>query len=132
METAEEGAGVAYVKRYFPADYYETTAGETVSSAVISVTNEGNRPSEPTLTITGSGTVLVNMGGAQYFTITFPAAKTITIDTHAQEAFWPDGTYANRAVVGEYSHFRIPPGQTSVSCSGAVTAASIEGVSLWT
>lgn len=132
METAEAGAGVAYVKQYFPADYYEPNAGEAMSSAVISVNNKGNRPSEPTLTITGSGTVNVNMGGAQYFTVTFPAAKTITIDTHEQEAYWPDGTLANRAVVGEYSRFRIPPGQTSVSCSGAVTAASIEGVSLWT
>ena len=132
METAEEGAGVAYVKQYFPADYYEPNAGEAMSSAVISVNNKGNRPSEPTLNITGSGTVNVNMGGAQYFTVTFPSAKTITIDTHEQEAYWPDGTLANRAVVGEYSRFRIPPGVTSVSCSGAVTAASIEGVSLWT
>lgn len=132
METAEAGAGVAYVKKYFPADYYEPNAGEAMSSAVISVNNKGNRPSEPTLTITGSGTVNVNMGGAQYFTVTFPAAKTITIDTHEQEAYWPEGTLANRAVVGEYSRFRIPPGVTSVSCSGAVTAASIEGVSLWT
>jgi len=96
------------------------------------ITNEGNRPSEPTLVITGSGFVGVYLDDVQKFRLNLGSGKTITIDTHEQEAFWADGTFANRAVVGEYSRFRIPPGAHVISISGGVTSASIDGVSLWT
>ena len=114
---------------------FKTSASETAKtlSGTTSVTNAGNRPSEPVLEITGTGTVGVSLDGTQLFSIAFPGTSTyIKIDTHEQEAYYSDGTFANRIVTGEYSAFRIPTGIHSIKLTGTVASAKIKGVSLWT
>ncbi len=96
------------------------------------VTNAGNFPAKPKLTIYGTGNIGVSLNGIQIFQIALGDEGYITIDTAAMEAY-QDSTdnLKNRLVVGDYDTFTLNPGENSITFSGVVTKCIIENYSRW-
>lgn len=104
-----------------------TISGETT------VTNEGNIYARPTLNITGSGNIEVNLNGLQIFSIDLGESEAnITINTTNMEAYDPDTTeLMNRQVTGDYSLFKIESGNNTIEITGSVTSATISNYTRW-
>lgn len=96
------------------------------------VNNSGNIYSKPLLTITGTGTITVSLGGNQIFNIDMTGITTIAIDTVLMEAYDPNtGTLLNRSVTGDYSKFKLEKGNNTINLGGTITSATITHVSRW-
>ena len=96
----------------------------------ISITNAGNYFSKPVLTITGSGTIQINLNDIQIFTIALGDIGSIVIDTNNMEAY--NGiTLLNRSVIGNYDNFQLNSGNNTISWVGTVTQIQIDNYSRW-
>lgn len=96
----------------------------------IDITNAGNYYSKPVLTITGSGTLQINLNGIQIFTIALGSIGSITIDTENMEAY-NGTTLLNRSVIGNYDNFKLNSGKNTISWSGTITQIQINNYSRW-
>lgn len=115
-----------------PFKYPTTNTPISLSTGDNTVANSGNVYSKPLLTITGSGTITVSLGGSQIFSIDMTDITTIAIDTVLMEAYNPnDGTLLNRHVTGNYSKFKLEPGNNTVNLGGTITSATITNVTRW-
>lgn len=107
-------------------------AATVVGSADGTVTNAGNIYSKPKLTVYGSGNIGIYLNGVQMFQITLGSDGYITIDTNLMEAYKDNlQTLKNRQVTGDYSNFKLPVGQSTISFSGIVTSCVVENFSRW-
>ena len=96
------------------------------------ITNSGNIYSKPLLTITGTGTITISLGGNQIFSIDMTGITTIAIDTTLMEAYDPNtGTLLNRHVTGDYSKLYLDKGNNTLNIGGTITSATITHVSRW-
>lgn len=96
------------------------------------VTNAGNFPAKPKLTIYGTGDIGLSLNGNQIFQIALGNDGYITIDTAAMEAYQDNTeTLKNRQVVGDYDNFMLNPGENSITFSGSVTKCIVENYSRW-
>lgn len=96
----------------------QPSAGST--SGYVTVTNPGTVPSEPIITLSGTGeiTLVVGMTIVELSDIT----GSITIDSVLQEAY-SGVTSMNNCMSGDFPV--LPPGQTIISWTGAVTYLKI-------
>jgi len=90
----------------------------TTSTAIL--TNPGSVPSEPVITVTGTGDITLMVG--QQIVELEGVAGSITIDTPLMEAYSGSDSQ-NDKMSGEFP--TIPPGAVPVSWSGAVTKVTI-------
>lgn len=107
-------------------------AAEVPASSDGVVTNVGNFPSKPKLTIYGTGNIGVSLNGNQIFQISLGDEGYITIDTALMEAY-QDSTenLKNRLVMGDYDNFILNPGANSITFTGIVTKCIVENYSRW-
>lgn len=128
----------AYKTRTHVSSLYATgnvphvIAATVVGSADGTITNAGNIYSKPKLTVYGSGDIGIYLNGVQMFQIALGSDGYITIDTNLMEAYKDNlQTLKNRQVTGDYSNFKLPVGQSTISFSGIVTSCVVENFSRW-
>lgn len=102
-------------------------------NASITVRNNGNIYSKPTLQITGKGNIDVNLNGTQIFNITLSSAEyeTIIINSVDLNAYSLSGDYLNRKVTGDYDNLKLNVGNNNVTINGNVTNVTINNYSRW-
>lgn len=105
--------------------YYVSVRNESIT-----VTNVGNYPSRPIMTIYGSGNINVNLNGSEIFIIALGTESYITIDATKMEAY-QDGILKNRLVIGNYDNFNLNIGSNTISFTGDVRQVIIENYSRW-
>lgn len=114
---------------------YETTINNDyadVTSANITVRNDGNIYSKPTISITGVGDISISLNGYQIFELALGQDETtIIIDSEAMNAYDTSGNYLNRLVTGDYENLRFKAGVNSLVVSGSITNVSIKNYSRW-
>lgn len=106
---------------------------EDTTSANISVRNDGNIYSKPTLTITGKGAISVHLGNTQILDIALDdtEAETIIINAEQMNAYNSNGGYMNRQVTGDYDNLRLDVGVNNLIIEGTITGVSIVNYSRW-
>ena len=115
-----------------PSSLPPIVGAEVLMSSDGVVTNAGNFPAKPKLTIYGTGNIGVSLNGIQMFEIALGDEGHITIDTAAMEAY-QDTTdnLKNRLVVGDYDNFMLNTGENSITFTGTVTKCIVENYSRW-
>lgn len=104
----------------------------TLSSGDNTINNTGNIYAKPVITIVGSGTITISLGGNQIFSIDMSNNSKIVIDTEKLEAYDPDnGQLLNRIVTGDYDLFKIESGSNTLGISGTITTATISNYQRW-
>lgn len=99
-------------------------------TSAITIRNNGNYVSKPTIHIKGSGTINLSLNGVQLFRIDMSTSNSITIDTERLEAY-NDDVLMNRYVVGNYDKFVLKVGANSVSWDGQLIYIAFENLSRW-
>ena len=98
----------------------------------ISITNNGNYFSKPVITITGTGTINLNINGYQVLVIDLSESNEVAIDTANMEAYDPTTKdLMNRQITGDYNDLNLQVGTNTISWSGTITEISIENYSRW-
>ena len=99
----------------------------------VTIRNNGNIYSRPTITIFGTGTINLSLNGNQIFVINLGDQESqITIDAQNLEAYNADtGVLMNRSVDGVYDNLRLKVGTNTISWSGSVTKIVINKYSRW-
>lgn len=123
----------ANVKLHVQPFKYPTTETAIALSGETTVTNAGNIYARPTLNITGTGTIEIDLNSIQIFSVDLGETEaSITIDTAIMEAYDPNTTdLMNRQVTGDYSLFKIEAGNNTVEVTGTVTTATISNYTRW-
>lgn len=106
---------------------------EEVTSANITVRNNGNIYAKPVLTIKGKGNIDVELNGLEIFSITLPSASETTIILNSSEmnAYDTDGGFMNRAVAGDYDNLKFNVGRNNVTINGDISEVTISDYSRW-
>lgn len=99
----------------------------------VTIRNNGNIYSRPTITIFGTGTINLSLNGNQIFVINLGDQESqITIDAQNLEAYDADtNVLMNRSVDGDYDNLRLKVGINTISWSGSVTKIVINKYSRW-
>ena len=110
------------------------TYAEGTTSTEISVRNDGNVYSKPTLTITGKGAINVYLGGTQILAIDLDnvTEETIIISGSDMNAYNESGAYMNRQVTGDYDNLVFKAGVNNLTIEGTITSVLIDNYSRWT
>ena len=103
----------------------------SASSGELSIRNNGNYTSRPTITLTGSGTVNLSINGAQVMVIDMSQNPVVILDATEMNAYAPDNTLLNRAVTGNYDNLVLQSGKNTISYSGTVTQIAVNNYSRW-
>lgn len=119
-----------------PFKFSDTENAQTFTlsgASEVSIRNNGNYFSRPTLAITGSGDVNLYINGIQLLTIDFgTTSRTIIIDSEAMNAYNSDKTqFLNRLVSGDYDNIRLKVGNNSITFTGSVSKIVINNYSRW-
>ena len=115
-----------------PFKYKVNESPITLSTGNNTITNNGNVYAKPVLTIVGSGTITISLGGNQIFSIDMSNNSKIVIDTANLEAYDPDtGNLLNRIVTGDYELFKIESGNNTLNISGTITTATLTNYQRW-
>lgn len=104
----------------------------TTESTELTIENEGNIYARPKLTLTGIADISIYLNGSQIFILNLDreAPETIIIDCENMDAFY-DGVLKNRKVTGDYSNFKLQPGNNQIAVSGTVAELKVETYSRW-
>jgi predicted phage tail component-like protein len=103
----------------------------SATSGELSIRNNGNYPSRPQITLTGSGTVNLSINGAQVMVIDMSENPVITLDATAMNAYAPDTSLMNRHVTGNYDNLVLKSGKNTISFSGTLTQIAVNKYSRW-
>ena len=119
-----------------PFKYSDTetikTFNFTGSNGSLTIRNNGNIYSRPTLKITGSGVINLFINGVQLLNITLNTNETIIIDAETMNATSADGsTLLNRRVIGDYDNIKLKIGSNTVSYNGTISKILIDNYSRW-
>lgn len=107
------------------------TYAEGTTSASITVRNNGNIYSKPTLSITGTGDIDVYLNSVQILSISLEDTETIIISGVSMNAYDPNGDYMNRQVTGDYDNLRLNAGVNTVDIVGSISSVSISDYTRW-
>ena len=116
---------------------FSTTEGTrtftTFPSNTITICNNGNIYSKPTLTLTGSGTINLSLNGVQVAVVTLAnEGETIEIDLDKLEAYNPTTkVLKNRQVTGNYENLYLKVGNNTISWTGTITSVKLKNYSRW-
>lgn len=122
-----------YITAGTAMDFTLITTVESATPTPITIRNNGNIYSRPTMTIFGTGTINLSLNGTQLFVIELDESHPyITIDTTAMEAY-QDTTdnLMNRYVDGDYDNFKLNVGGNTISWTGNLTQIIITNYSRW-
>lgn len=122
---------VFHVQPYKYAAYEASiqATSEQLTAKSVTIGNIGNEPAEPLLHLIGSGTVTVSMNGSSVFSYTFPNGETeVYIDSEEQDAYL-DTILKNRNMNGAF--VELPPGASTITWTGTLTALEITPRSRW-
>ena len=108
---------------------FDFSSSET--SGELSIRNNGNYMSRPTIKLTGSGTVNLSINGAQLFVIDMSQNPVITLDGTSMNAYAPDTSLLNRQVTGNYDNLVLKVGKNSISYTGTLTEIAVNNYSRW-
>lgn len=119
-----------------PFKYSDTESTKTFnftgSSGSLTIRNNGNYFSRPTIKITGSGDINLYINGVQLLNISLNTNETIIIDAEQMNALSADGsTLLNRRVIGDYDNIKLKIGSNTVSYNGTVSRILIDNYSRW-
>jgi phage-related protein len=103
----------------------------SASSGELSIRNNGNYMSRPTIKLTGSGTVNLSINGAQVMVIDMSQNPVIILDSSEMNAYSPDNMLVNRAVTGNFENLVLKSGKNSISYTGTVTEITVNNYSRW-
>ena len=109
------------------------TLNVSLSNVVPSITvrNSGNISAKPILDIIGNGMINLTLNNNQVFTIDMQSTSEIIIKTEEMNAYYIDGTYANRIVTGDYDDFNLTPGANVITWTGDISEMTISNYSRW-
>ena len=108
---------------------FDFSSSET--SGELSIRNNGNYMSRPSIKLTGSGTVNLSINGAQLFVIDMSENPVITLDGTEMNAYAPDTSLLNRKVTGNYDNLVFKSGKNIVSYTGTLTEIAVNNYSRW-
>lgn len=111
-------------------DFLFTAQVMDESFASFSVFNRGNYEARPTLTIEGSGNIVLDLNGVEILEIALADMGLITIDAEEMNAYKGD-TLMNRYVSGDYNNLRLKTGTNIISWTGDITSVKVENESRW-
>ena len=94
------------------------------------ITNSGDYPSKPILSIFGSGIGNIYLNSELLFKIDLSDFGYLTIDTFNMEAS-KDAVLKNRSVTGNYENFSLSPGVNQITCDGNISDITISNYSRW-
>lgn len=119
-----------------PFKYSDTEATKTFNftetNGSLTIRNNGNIYSRPTLTITGSGDINLFVNGDQLLNIELSTNQTIVIDAEQMNATSADGSQLlNRRVIGDYDKIILKVGSNTISYNGTVSKILIDNYSRW-
>lgn len=98
----------------------------------LTIRNNGNYFSRPTLTIRGSEVVNLSLNGSQILSITLSTNQVIVIDAETMNATSADGSILlNRLVTGNYDNIKLKPGSNTISFTGTVSSIKVDNYSRW-
>ena len=97
----------------------------------IVVRNSGNIVAKPIVTIIGNGIITLKLNGNAIFALDMRSTSIIFIDTEEMNAYYQDGSYANRIVLGNYDDFALRPGVNVITWDGNLTELSVYNYSRW-
>lgn len=101
-------------------------------SSEISIRNNGNYYSRPTISITGSGDINLYINGYQILSIALGSTpRTIIIDSTEMNAYSIDKTLLNRLVSGDYDNIRLKVGKNIITFDGSISKVVINNYSRW-
>ena len=103
----------------------------SATSGELSIRNNGNYPSRPQITLTGSGIINLSLNGAQVMVIDMSENPVITLDATEMNAYAPDTTLMNRKVTGNYDNLVLKVGKNSISYTGTLTKIAVNNYSRW-
>ena len=109
----------------------ERTFTFTGTSGSLTIRNNGNIYSRPTLTIYGSGTVNISLNGSQLLTLDMSNNGVMIIDSEAMNAYSTAGILLNRLVTGDYDKIQLKVGNNTIAFTGSVTKIEINNYSRW-
>ena len=92
------------------------------------ITNIGDYPSKPILSIFGSGIGNIYLNSELLFKIDLSDFGYLTIDTFNMEAS-KDAVLKNRSVTGNYENFSLNPGVNQITCDGNISDITISNYS---
>lgn len=95
----------------------------------ITLANRGNVISRPTVTVYGSGNVVLAVNAITVLSFSIDDGY-ITIDADEMNAYHGDALM-NRHITGDYSDLRLNVGENVISWNGDVTAIRVEDFSRW-
>lgn len=102
------------------------------TSSEVSIRNNGNIYSRPTITITGSGTINFLLNGTQLLTMDLGLnSQTIIINCTEMNAYNSQGILLNRLVSGDYDNIKLKVGNNTLSFIGNVTKVIVDDYSRW-
>ncbi len=108
---------------------FDFSSSET--SGELSIRNNGNYPSRPQITLTGSGIINLSLNGAQVMVIDMSENPVITLDATEMNAYAPDTALMNRKVTGNYDNLVLKVGKNSISYTGTLTKIAVNNYSRW-
>lgn len=108
---------------------FEFSSQET--SGELSIRNNGNYISRPTIKLTGSGTVNLSINGAEVMVIDMSENPVIILDSSEMNAYAPDTTLLNRKITGDYDNLVLKIGRNTISYTGTLTEIAINNYSRW-
>lgn len=103
-----------------------------ITSANITVRNDGNIYSKPTISVTGAGDISISLNSYQIFEIALGSDETtIIIDSESMNAYDTNGNYLNRLVTGDYDNLHFKTGINTLAVSGTISNVTIKNYSRW-
>lgn len=103
----------------------------SATSGELSIRNNGNYPSRPQITLTGSGIINLSLNGAQVMVIDMSENPVIILDATEMNAYAPDTALMNRKVTGNYDNLVLKVGKNSISYTGTLTKIAVNNYSRW-
>ena len=109
---------------------YTNTGSQTIAN--LSIRNNGNIYSKPTITITGKGNIYIYLDNVQILQVNFSSAgETIIINVADMNAYDESGNYLNRQVTGDYNNLIFNIGSNNLRVTGDYETIKIDKYSRW-
>lgn len=103
----------------------------SATSGELSIRNNGNYISRPTIKLTGSGTVNLSINGNEIMIIDMTDNPVIILDSAKMNAYAPDTSLMNRQVTGNYDNLVLKSGRNTISFTGSVSQIAVNNYSRW-
>lgn len=97
----------------------------------LTLRNSGNINATPVLQLTGQDTIGLYLNDSQVFTIDLSNVSEVEINVAEMNAYYGDGTLANRIVTGDYDDFKLIPGSNEITWTGTILEMIITNYSRW-